>query len=94
MNQETEVLTKALAKCASLLHDYPAFPPLLSTKVQLEYLIALVNGSSNDRSRLKDIIIGVYAAREFETIDMSFPNLVYEGDEIAERLKRTKSRPD
>lgn len=85
---EMQVLRKALERCELLLQDSPDFQPLRSCKAQLEYLLGLLDGSSADRSRLKEIILGVYAAREFEMRDSEFAQLLHEAEEIVEGMKR------
>ena len=44
-------------------------PTIASIVRQLDYLIALESGQSTDRSRLKDVVLGVQAAREIEALD-------------------------
>jgi hypothetical protein len=66
----------------------PEFPPLQSISLQLEYLIGIIKGEITDLSRLKDVIVGQYAAREFEDRDMGFANQLYEVSDIADELKR------
>ncbi|WP_431355036.1 immunity protein Tsi6 family protein [Enterovibrio norvegicus] len=47
----------------------PDFTIYQSIQAQLDYILSIVNGSSTDRSRLKDINLGIYAVREFEDTD-------------------------
>lgn len=77
----------ALAECQRKLQSEPQFQPLLSIQAQLQYLIGIVEGVVKDRSRLNEIIVGIYAAREFETRDMAFANLLYEVQAIANSMK-------
>jgi hypothetical protein len=56
-------------KCGALLTKYPNSIALLSVSRQIEYLIGLEDGSVSDRSRLKEITIGVITAREIEPLD-------------------------
>jgi Tsi6 len=87
MHQKHQTLKTALASCEAHLCTMPDFQPLHSVKAQLTYLIDLADGRSTDRSRLEEIIIGAYAAREFETRDMGFANLLYEVEEIVRAMK-------
>ena len=73
-------------RCLELLDVNPGFAPLLSIKAQLEYLIQIADGRSTDRSRLKEIIVGQYAAREFEDRDMEFANMLYDVADIVDAL--------
>lgn len=56
-------------KCGMLLAQYPSSTALLSVSRQIEYLIGIDSGSVTDRSRLKEITIGVITAREIEPLD-------------------------
>jgi len=44
---------------------------------QIEYLLSLERGSSTDRSRVKDINIGVLAAREIEPLSMETAEILH-----------------
>jgi hypothetical protein len=77
----------ALDECEKMLTLEPDFQPLQSIKMQLQYLLGILMGEIHDRSRLNEIIIGIYAAREFETRDMAFANVLYGIDKIVEEMK-------
>ena len=62
-------LQSAIDSTLILKSKYGAHPPLESVIAQLQYLIALTDGSTPDTSRLKDINIGPIAAREIEGSD-------------------------
>lgn len=64
-----QLLELGRQKCSALLAQYPSSTALLSVLRQIEYLIGLDNGTITDRSRLKEIIIGVLTAREIEPLD-------------------------
>lgn len=85
-----DTINKALAHSVKLSVDYPNFQPLESVKAQLEYLKSILNGDVDDRSRLKEIILGIYAAREFEVRDMEFANNLYDVELIVDQLKAGK----
>jgi len=82
-----ETINKSLTDSIKLSADYPNFQPLESVKTQLEYLKNILNGSSDDRSRLNEIILGIYAAREFEDRDMDFANTLYDVELIVDEMK-------
>lgn len=65
------------------------FQPLESTKVQLEYLLDALN-NRNDRGRLNEIIIGRYAAYEFETSDPSYANILFEASSVCNLMLKGK----
>lgn len=86
MNPEA-VIQKAVVQSDRLAIDYPNFQPLKSVKAQLAYVKGILDGSIEDRSRLNEIIIGIYAAKEFEERDMEFANTLYDVELIVDRLK-------
>ncbi len=87
MSKEIETLKTALGECRRLQAADPQFQPLRSIEAQLQYLIGIAERSITDRSRLNEIILGVYAAREFETRDMDFANRLYEVEEIVDWMR-------
>lgn len=88
MREKIQTLKTALMECKARLKSSPGFQPLMSIEAQLEYLIDVAEGRNLDRSRLNEIIIGIYAAREFETRDMQFANLLYEVEEAVDVMKQ------
>jgi hypothetical protein len=90
MNNEMQILNSALDRCRELLAVNPQFAPLLSVEAQLQYLIGILDGHISDRSRLSEIIIGLYAAREFEDRDMAFANQLYQVVEIVDAMEAGK----
>lgn len=89
MNPEV-VIEKAIEQGNRLTVDYPNFQPLESVKVQLAYLKGILDGSIKDRSRLNEIIIGIYAAKEFEERDMEFASTLYDVELVVDQLKAGK----
>jgi hypothetical protein len=88
MVSELQVLRTVLAKCKRKLQQTPDFQPLLSIEKQIQYLIDVAETRTQDRSRLKDIIVDVYAAREFEDRDITFANLLYQVEDVVDMLKK------
>lgn len=84
------IIDKAVEQSNRLTADYPNFQPLESVKAQLAYLKGILDGSIEDRSRLKEIIVGIYAAKEFEERDMDFANTLYDVELIVDKLKAGK----
>ena len=76
MTQRTDLFNKAVGECDQLLAKFPGRQSLLSIRQQLEYLLALVQGGQ-DRSRLKDIIIGPLTAREIEPLSAEAAEIFY-----------------
>jgi hypothetical protein len=80
------LFTKALKRAENLEKRYPSVETIRSIIRQLEYLIALDRGDTHDRSRLKNIIIGVQAAREIEPLDMTLADTLYRVHDEAQRM--------
>lgn len=64
-----ETVEKALALANIRLRAAPGFEIFSSVVAQLEYLLSVLRGNEKDRSRLKNIIVGHFAVREFEESD-------------------------
>jgi hypothetical protein len=64
---KAEIILQALQECESLKQQHPTCPPLDYVAVQLRYLLGLVNGEHSDKSRLKDVNVGLIAIREIDT---------------------------
>jgi hypothetical protein len=77
---------KALDETESLHRAYPDVQTLQSIANQIKYLISLATGASTDRSRLREIILGVQAAREIEPLNRDLADLLYRVDEEAKRM--------
>lgn len=77
MSERQKLFERALQKCNELLNQYPDNGALLSISHQIEYLLSLETGVNTDRSRLKEIIIGVLTAREIEPLDEEAAELFY-----------------
>lgn len=64
-----EAVEKALALARDRLGAAPEFEVFASSVAQLEYLLAVLRRQTPDRSRLKEIIVGHFAVREFAESD-------------------------
>jgi len=62
---------------------------LPSIEKQLEYLIEALE-HKNDRIRLEKIIIGTYAAREFENSHPEYAELLYKASGVSHDMKKNK----
>lgn len=78
MSNRLELLEAGQKKCRELLSQYPDSVALQSVAKQIEYLMALEQGMQSDRSRLKDITIGVLTAREIEQLDVNAAETFYQ----------------
>jgi Tsi6 len=76
----------AQAKAETLRVRYPDVKTLESIIRQIDYLMALEKGISSDRSRLKEIVLGVQATREIEPLDSDLAEMLYAVNEQAQEL--------
>lgn len=77
MNERIDLLLRAQNQCGKLMVMYPENITLQSIDSQIQYLIDLENGVTNDRSKLSQIIIGVQTAREIEGLDENAADIFY-----------------
>jgi len=75
------VLQKAIAE-TDKKRVGSVYQPLESVRTQLDYLVEAL-AHKNDRQKLGDIIIGRYAAYEFEPSDPDYANILYEASNVA-----------
>jgi Tsi6 len=78
MTDLLNLLLSGQQKCQLLQAAYPSSVTLQSIGKQIDYLLELARGTSTDRSRLKDIIIGVQTAREVEALDQDAAEIFYQ----------------
>jgi hypothetical protein len=65
----------------------PDFSVYLSIQRQIEYLQAAVTlGQSPDPEKIESLTLGVYAAREFETSDPDFADVLFRIHYLAARM--------
>ncbi len=86
-----QLLALGREKCRALLVQYPDSTALLSVARQIDYLISLEDGSVTERSRLKEITIGVITAREIEPLDDEAAEIFFQ---IASEAKEMAGHPD
>jgi hypothetical protein len=86
MNERLDILEIGKKKCDALLVRYSSNTALTSVARQIEYLIGLEDGTLSDRSRLKEITIGVLTAREIEPLDDDAAETFYEIASLSKRM--------
>jgi len=73
------------------LDSMPNYNIYRSICAQLDYLYGIASGVEKDRSKLRDIIVGIYGVREFEESDselsVALRDAQYIADKIAKGLK-------
>ena len=82
-----QLVENALNKCETLMHDHPSAGPFEYVTVQLRYVLALLKGEDSDRSRLKNINIGLIALREFDTRFPEFSDCLMAVEKIVEDMR-------
>lgn len=85
--KNSDLFRNALMETEERLNIFPSFQVLLSVRNQLNYLIQLADGIETDRTLLSTIIIGHYAAREFEDSDPLYASLLQRCQYEVEVLK-------
>ncbi|WP_300443455.1 immunity protein Tsi6 family protein [Zoogloea sp.] len=83
-----KTVERALALARVRLRKNPEFEIFTSTVAQLEYLLSVLRGDERDRSRLKDIIVGHFAVREFEESDPELAEALNAAQAIAFKAAR------
>lgn len=83
-----ETVVNALAIAKERLSRAPEYELFLSTVAQLEYLLAVLTGEQTDRSRLKNIIVGHFAVREFQESDPELAQALMASQFIASQTMR------
>ena len=78
---------KAKLRMVAIKEKFPRIDTITSVINQLDYLIGLESGTETNRDRLKDIIIGIQAAREIELLDEEAANLLYDVALEVDRMK-------
>ena len=78
-----ETVERALALAHDRLNVAPGFELFVSTVAQLEYLLSVLRGDEKDRSRLKNIIVGHFAVREFQESDPELAEVLNAAQAIA-----------
>lgn len=76
----------ALARTKELHLKYPEVETISSIARQIEYLIDLDTGVVTDRSRLREIVLGLQAAREIEPLDADLAEMLYTVSEQSKKM--------
>jgi hypothetical protein len=81
------LLEQGLRMVGERLQASPDFSIYLSIRRQLEYLKTIVAlGQSADPEKIDSLTLGVYAAREFETSDPDFADVLFNVNYLANRM--------
>jgi hypothetical protein len=81
------LVDRGLQMVRERLRASPGFGVYLSVQRQLEYLqTAVVAAQSPDPATIESLTLGVYAAREFETSDPDFADVLFDIHYLAARM--------
>ncbi|MGF6495497.1 hypothetical protein ABIE56_003696 [Luteibacter sp. 621] len=83
-----ETVMNALTLAKARVTEVPSFSIYQSIATQLEYVADVLRGLETDRSRLRDIMIGHYGAREFEESDPEFAAALKDAQLIATKMSK------
>jgi hypothetical protein len=83
-----ETVNSALAIARERLSAAPSVEMFRSIVTQLEYMTKVLSGEDSDRSKMKNIIVGHYAARELEGSDPDLAEALYSVQAIASKMAR------
>lgn len=83
---KSQEIRSVATRCAATAARYGNIPPFPSVLAQLEYLAGVAEGSA-DKSRLSEIVMGVQAAREIESLDEELAEMIYTVDAWAQKLR-------
>nr|WP_254071741.1 immunity protein Tsi6 family protein [Kosakonia sacchari] len=91
----TEYIEKALnlatKRCQDIENNQTAnslVPMYQSIAAQLKYLKDVVNGTEKDKSKLRELTFGIYAAKEFESSDEVFFERLTDAFYIASQIRK------
>jgi Tse6 toxin immunity protein Tsi6 len=81
------LLEEGLRMVRERMQASPGFSIYLAIQRQLEYLQTTVAlGQSADPAKIDSLTLGVYAAREFETSDPDFADVLFKVNYLANRM--------
>jgi len=83
-----EIVDRALVVANQRLAAVPDFQLFASIVAQLSYVRAVLSGAESDRSRLKAVIVGHYAVREFSESDPEFAAVLMPVQNIASKMAK------
>ena len=86
--RSVEIVEKAVALANARLAAAPSFQVFSSTVAQMEYLLSVLRGVESDRSRLKNIIVGHLAVREFAESDPELAEALHAAQNIASQAAK------
>lgn len=87
------LLQRAVAAMTTLETKYPGYPPFVSIRNQLLYLMELTSGRNTDYTALDAINLGLIAMREVEPRDEATAELLYSVSSEINEIKHEWKMP-
>ena len=84
----SDYIQRAINVVSQRISRNPEYPIYLSCEKQLHYIKSIVDKTETDKSRLKDLTIGMYSAKEFDDTDPELAKVLGEAYYIANQIKR------
>lgn len=88
LKDKATITTEALKIAKARLNAAPTFALYQSIVAQLEYLKGVIEGHEKNKARLNDIVVGVYAVKDFEESDPEFAAALKDAQYVASRMAR------
>ena len=85
---DIETVERSLEIARARLLRIPTYNLYASSVAQLEYLLSVLRGIETDRSRLKNIVVGQFAMREFEESDPELAEALFAASYIAHKAEK------
>ncbi len=82
------IINEAIKTSKARLKVAPDFPIFQSIDAQLVYMEKLITGKINDKSKLNQINVGLYAVKELEGSDSEFADILKKVQYIADRMAK------
>lgn len=82
----TETIKQGIYLTEKRLNDIPDYDIYNSVIKQLDYLLSILDGTEQDKSKLDKIIVGHFAVREFEESDPELAKILKQCQNIAFKL--------
>jgi hypothetical protein len=83
-----QVIRDAECSIQDRVRVYPSNDMYVSIQRQLSYVREVISGKNEDRSRLKDIIVGHYAVREIGDEDPELADLLKKVQYIVDQTRK------
>lgn len=81
-------INRAIDIAKARMVEVPEYPLYASIVTQLEYVASILRGDEKDRSKLKNVVVGHYGARELEETDPELSTVLKDAQLIASKMAK------